>query len=90
MHQLVISNSECELLVTFIGCCGRAQSLAVLITINKKELYLGKGSKKEIGKKYGLLPNPPPPPPPGLVIFPTKKIDPQFFLAALAALCPPC
>ena len=40
MHQLVISNSECELLVTFIGCCGRAQSLAVLITINKKELYL--------------------------------------------------
>ena len=43
----------------------------------------GKGSKK-----YGLLPNPPrtPPPPPGLVIFPTKKIYPQFFFLEIRPL----
>ena len=41
---------------------------------------LREGFKKKNVKKCGLLPNPPrTPPSPGLVIFPTKKIDPQFF-----------
>ena len=44
--------------------------------------HLREGFRKKCEKVWSFAkpPSDPPPPPPGLVIFPTKKIDPQFFL----------
>ena len=85
LYQLNIFRRQMSLFYPFRGGCRKGTMSPFFIVFLQQGFPKGRVQKKS-EKVWSFAKLPSDPLPPGLVIFPTKKIDPQFFFLEIRPL----